>query len=174
VVAALSELAGIKKEDIEVFLEQDAFTVAYDASQVTLEQMYQSIRDLGYASGLEAIEGNPAPSDTKSEVSPILAALGQAAGEAKLVLVDFSAEWCAACKMLEAQVLSNSAVIAAMQNYVFVRVDTDEFPREAGDYDVIGMPTLLILNSGGEELFRSVGMVEAESFRDKLNELATK
>ena len=76
--------------------------------------------------------------------------------------------------MLEAQVLLNSAVIAAMQNYVFVRVDTDEFPREAGDYDVIGMPTLLILNSGGEELFRSVGMVEAESFRDKLNELATK
>ena len=174
VVAALSELPGIQEGNIDVNLDRDAFTVGYDASLVTLDSMYEAIRELGYSPGLQAPESSDTSSADDTESSPIDSALSAASQTDKLVLVDFSAEWCAACKVLEAQVFTDASVIEALQNYIFVEVDTDTFPESAKTYNVVGMPTLVVLISSGEELYRNVGLIAPEKFSQKLHELAVK
>ncbi len=173
-VAALSELAGINEEDIEVNLDRDAFTLSYDASKVTLEDMYQVITNLGYSPGLKPSDTSDSQVNSDASASPIDSALITAAKEGKLVLVDFSAEWCAACKVLESQVLSDPAVMEALNNYIFVNLDTDTYPDATSAYEVVGMPTLVIVDAEGGELFRSVGMIKPEELTQKLNELAVK
>lgn len=56
-VVALSELPGISGDNIVVNLERDAFTLQYDAARVSLEEMYQTIRELGYSPGVEPTTG---------------------------------------------------------------------------------------------------------------------
>lgn len=167
-------MPGIQEENIDVNLDRDAFTVGYDASLVTLDSMYEAIRELGYSPGLQAPESSDTSSADESESSPIDSALSAALQTDKLVLVDFSAEWCAACKVLEAQVFSDASVIEALQNYVFVEVDTDTFPESSKTYNVVGMPTLVVLSASGEELYRNVGLITPEEFSRKLNELTVK
>ena len=76
--------------------------------------------------------------------------------------------------MLEQTVLSNPDVQQTLEAYVFVDIDMDTYPHEASVYQVVGMPTLLVLNTDGEELFRSVGLIEADALQQKLSSLAGK
>ena len=174
VVVALSELPGIEEDNIVVNLERDAFTLSYDPARVTLEDMYLQITELGYSPGIEPPDALESDERGEAEVSPVEEALATAQRESKLVFVDFSAEWCLACKILEEQVFSDSAVQEALSSYVFVEVDTDEYPQTATTYQVVGMPTLVILSSGGNVLFRSVGIIEAADLQQKLEELVRK
>jgi thioredoxin-related protein len=98
------------------------------------------------------------------------AALVQAKGENKLVLLDFTgSDWCAYCKLLEQDALSQQKFKDfAEATYVLVRVD---FPREAPQSDDLKQqneslktqfkvhiyPTLIVLNGDGDELGRQEG-----------------
>ena len=171
-VAALSELAGIKSEDIEVNLDRDAFTIDYESSLVTLDEMYAAIFNLGYSPGLEETESTSSPDGAPGGIpEPIASSLAEAAGSNKLVLVDFYAEWCAACKLLEETALTDPSVTNALENYIFLKVDTDIYEAAASYYDVLGMPTLLVLNSAGDEIYRFVGLIDPENLALKLDEL---
>lgn len=175
-VAALSELAGIDTEDnVEVFLDRDAFTVKYDATQVSLDDMYSAITELGYSPGIEEAQSDASLPETSVAIPELVAsALIEAEGGGKLILLDFYAEWCIACKALDQSVFSDSDVINSLENYVFLKVDTDEHEEVASFYGVVGMPTLVVLTANGTEVHRSVGMVEAGEFSQKLNELFEK
>ena len=136
--------------------------------------MYQTITELGYSPGIEPPAAPQSDGALEAEDSPVTAALVTALQESKLVFVDFSAEWCLACKVLEERVFADSAVQQALGSYVFIEVDTDEYPQTATAFEVVGMPTLVILNTEGDELFRSVGIIEADDLRQKLEALVSK
>lgn len=153
-----------------MILERDAFTVEYDESITTLEDMYLAIEGLGYAARL-------APDDiasageliTAGEIpQPIFDALALARAQNKPVFVDFYAEWCIACVALDQQTLQRAEVQSALENYVVIKVDTDEHPESAIYYGVVGMPTLLILDFEGVEQYRSLGPVSAEELSQTL------
>jgi len=167
-------LPGIEERNIEVILDRDAFTVGYDSTMVTLEDMYRVIIEIGYSPGLVSPEVSDPQANKEVMSSPIDPALTRASKEGKLVLLDFSAEWCAACKVLESRVLSDDSVTNALKNYVFVSVDTDTYPEATSAYNVVGMPTLVIVNLDGEELFRNVGLIDPKELSQKLDELAAK
>lgn len=79
------------------------------------------------------------------------------------VLVDFYADWCGPCKML-APVVEKVADRYSGKAKV-VKLNTDDSPRTAQDYQVRGIPTLLLFH-GGQPVDRKVGFVnEAELTR---------
>jgi thioredoxin 1 len=77
-------------------------------------------------------------------------------GSDKPVLVDFWATWCGPCKMLAPVVEKVAAANSAKAK--FVKLDTDENPSLAGQYQVSGIPCL-ILFKGGQPVDRIVGYV---------------
>jgi thioredoxin:protein disulfide reductase len=72
------------------------------------------------------------------------------------VLVDFFADWCAACRVLDRETYGASSVIAAAGRFVTVRVDVsrdDAAPTAlAARFHVRGLPTVAFVSSRGEIL----------------------
>lgn len=72
------------------------------------------------------------------------------------VLVDFWADWCGPCKMIAPIV--DKVAEAYKGRLKVVKLDTDENPNLAVQYDVSGIPCL-ILFKGGAPVDRVVGYV---------------
>ena len=85
------------------------------------------------------------------------AALDQARTRGKPVMIDFRADWCSACRRMEAETFPDPAVIRLAENFVPLKIDgTDPSdPRVKAlheKYGVVGLPTLVFLDSGGRML----------------------
>ena len=65
-------------------------------------------------------------------------------GEYDLVLVDFYADWCGPCQMLEPVVEE----IAAETDAAVAKVDVDAHPQLAAQYGVRGVPTVVLAVDG--------------------------
>lgn len=65
---------------------------------------------------------------------------------ANLVLVDFTAVWCGPCKMLE-PILKELADQWAGKVHI-VKVDVDQNPELAMQYNVMGVPTVMLFRDG--------------------------
>ena len=75
-------------------------------------------------------------------------------------LLKFSASWCSPCKML-------SVIIDNMDlPYEIDNIDIDEQSELAQQYNIRGVPTLILIDDVGNEIKRNVGMIT----RDKLLE----
>jgi thioredoxin 1 len=83
------------------------------------------------------------------------------------VIVDFWAEWCAPCKMLD-PVLDDIAVEYEGKLRV-VKLDADANPDLATRYGVMGLPTM-ILFKGGEEIDRLSSFKTKEKIMSKFAE----
>jgi thioredoxin 1 len=81
------------------------------------------------------------------------------------VLVDFSAVWCGPCKMLE-PIVEQIAQDWAEQLKV-VRLDVDNSPQLAVEYQVMGVPTLMLFVNG-ETKERLTGYQPKDRITDKL------
>ena len=74
----------------------------------------------------------------------------------KLVLVDFYADWCGPCKMLSPII---DQIAEENTNIKVVKVNVDESQDLAMKYQVMSIPTLVIIKEG-KEINRSVGLVD--------------
>jgi len=87
-------------------------------------------------------------------------------GSDKPVLVDFWAPWCGPCKMLGPVVEKVAGQLGDRMK--FVKLNTDENPSLAGEYQVSGIPCL-ILFKGGSAVDRIVGFVNESTITSMLN-----
>ncbi len=62
---------------------------------------------------------------------------------------------------------------AALDGFIFVRVDMDIDLKTGQRFNVVGMPTLLVLSGKGEELFRHVGLIEPGDLAERLLDIRT-
>ena len=85
------------------------------------------------------------------------------------IILDFYADWCIPCKELDAQTFSNDKVIAEGKDFTAFKADLTQTASETTEklrkqFNVIGVPTVLIINAKGEEVERLTGFVNADEF----------
>ena len=109
------------------------------------------------------------PSDTNSvEWKPFTEdALTEISGRG--MIIDFYADWCIPCKELDALTFSDPNVIKLSKEFETYKADmtkslSPEVESLRDRFKIIGVPTVLILNSKGEEVERITGFVNAKEF----------
>jgi thioredoxin-related protein len=86
------------------------------------------------------------------------AGMDQAKGSDKSVLVAFVSKRCKACVLLEQNTFTSGPVASYMdQNFITIRVDTDEEEDVAAEYQVHSLPTIWFLEPGGRPVAPLVG-----------------
>ena len=80
----------------------------------------------------------------------------------KKVLIDFYADWCGPCKMLSPII---EEVSGEETNVKFVKLNIDEAEDIAIEYQVMSIPTLVVIEKG-KEVNRSVGLIDKEQVKD--------
>lgn len=78
-----------------------------------------------------------------------------------VVLVDFYADWCGPCQMMEPTIYT----LASETDAAVLKVDVDRFQGLAAEYGVQGIPTLLVF-ADGELSERLVGAQSEERLTD--------
>lgn len=87
--------------------------------------------------------------------------LGEVVTDNDVVIVDFYADWCGPCQMLEPVVES----VAEETGAVVAKVDVDAHQALAGEYGVRGVPTLYLFVDG-EPVEQLVGMQDEATLRE--------
>ena len=88
----------------------------------------------------------------------------------KPVLVDFFAEWCGPCKVMAPilkdvkQEIGDAATI--------VKIDVDKNPQAASQYEVRGVPTLILFQHG-KPLWRQSGVVQKSGLLGVIKQFTT-
>jgi thiol:disulfide interchange protein DsbD len=94
----------------------------------------------------------------------------------KKILIDFYADWCIPCKELDALTFSDPRVIEETNDYAVFKVDmtqtmSEETEQIRNKFDIVGMPTVLLINTKGDEVKRLTGFVDADEFLDILSQI---
>ena len=83
------------------------------------------------------------------------------------VVIDFHATWCGPCKVLSPILEELDDEIEGVE---FVKLDVDQHPQIAGQNQVMGVPTVVILKDG-EFKDRFVGVQPKEVIKEKITSL---
>ena len=83
------------------------------------------------------------------------------------VVIDFHATWCGPCKVLSPILEELDDEIEGVE---FVKLDADQHPQIAGQNQVMGVPTVVILKDG-EVKDRFVGVQPKEVIKEKITSL---
>jgi thiol:disulfide interchange protein DsbD len=107
---------------------------------------------------------------TISTPAELQQALASAKAAQQPLLLDWYADWCISCKVIEREVLSNAEVISALSGYQLIRFDmTASSPEQRAlldHYQLFGPPALLFFAASGDEQrnLRVVGEIDASDF----------
>ncbi|PPS29979.1 protein-disulfide reductase DsbD [Pseudomonas amygdali pv. morsprunorum] len=99
----------------------------------------------------------------------------EARNAGKPLLLDWYADWCISCKVIEHEVLPDPGVVAGLSGYSLVRFDMTDSNAEQrallDRYKLFGPPALLFFAKNGEELqnVRVVGEIDAAGLIERLN-----
>mgnify|MGYP005657442117 CR=1 FL=1 len=105
------------------------------------------------------------------------AVLSKASEEGKPVILEFFAEWCAPCRIMERDVFTDPEAVKLSKNFIAVRVDLtnvkpfhDELLRR---YQIRGIPSAILFNRDGVEQrdLRIEGYVDKDEFLQRLRRL---
>jgi thioredoxin:protein disulfide reductase len=93
----------------------------------------------------------------------------------KPVLIDAYADWCVACRELDAKTYSDVAVLKRLDDFVAIKLDFTDSGSPANrvltrKYAIVGLPTIIVLDSTGEELRdrRITGFIPPADLLEKL------
>ena len=92
-------------------------------------------------------------------------------GSDQLVLIDFYATWCGPCQMMPPILKQLKQNLG--EKIRILKIDVDKNPKVAADYQVRGVPTLMLI-AAGKTLWRQSGVVDAQSLTDIISQFLDK
>ena len=91
-----------------------------------------------------------------NDLAEVQSAARQAAAQGKPAMLDFYADWCISCKLMERDVFTDGEIASRFQNFVLLKVDiTDNNEAHQAllnHYGLFGPPTLLFFGEEGREI----------------------
>ncbi|MGE5679324.1 MAG: thioredoxin domain-containing protein, partial [Bacillota bacterium] len=103
------------------------------------------------------------------------AAYASALSSNRPMIIDFYADWCIPCKELDAMTFSDSRVISESKRFGTYKVDMTKSSEETeiirNKFKIVGMPTVLMINSKGEEIQRITGFENADKFYEMMKKV---
>ncbi|MGO8672913.1 MAG: thioredoxin family protein [Capsulimonadaceae bacterium] len=106
--------------------------------------------------------------------SSLDAAQAESRSTGKLMMIDIYATWCYWCKSMDDHTYLDSSVVLESENFIPVRVDSDHEGHDlAAQFNVTGLPTLLIVDSNWHEQACIVGYISAANLVNALKEVDT-
>ena len=83
------------------------------------------------------------------------------------MILDFYADWCIPCKELDALTFSDERVISKSKEFTNYKIDmtktmSDETEAFRNKFKIVGMPTLIFIDSNGNEVERISQFITAE------------
>ena len=91
--------------------------------------------------------------------------LAKAKKENKFIFLDGYTSWCEPCKMLRETTFKDQAVADLFnKNFINVSIDMEngDGPALSKKYNVVGYPTLIIVNGNGDVVTQSIGYLSAK------------
>lgn len=128
--------------------------------------------------GLNYPQSQHSPATKQTIINPLKVqeAINKAKG--KPIMLDFYADWCTACKIMEATTFKDPSVIAQLKDFVILKIDVTANNKAIKallrKYNVVAPPTFVFFNEQGQELTKNrvVGELSASAFLKKLKQIA--
>jgi len=119
---------------------------------------------------------NPSSENNNSKESGIkwnenfASAIAESEKTNKPMFVYFGTSWCTYCKQLESETFPNLDVQNKIaEKYIPVKIDGDTNPELVSKYNVMGFPTILIIDSNGKTLDSIVGFHSASELLKRIS-----
>ena len=98
----------------------------------------------------------------------------QGQDQSRKYLLYFYTDWCTYCRKLEQNTFVDKEVAAYVnQNFIPVRINSEQMPKIAARYRINGVPNLRFLTSKGEDIAHWPGYIEAARFLPLLKYIQT-
>ena len=85
--------------------------------------------------------------------------------EGKRIYINFHADWCVYCKVMEKETFQNPAVISYLNKFfISIKVDTEKETKISYKYGVRGLPDSWFLFKNGDRIGHAPGYIKPDKF----------
>tara|TARA_B100000678_G_scaffold283642_1_gene284029 strand:+ start:1881 stop:3779 length:1899 start_codon:yes stop_codon:yes gene_type:complete len=121
----------------------------------------------------DASESGPIAFDDVKDLATLERRVQATANSGQMTLVEFTADWCVSCEVIEQEVFSDPTVKETLQDVQRLSIDVTDYDAEdqaiMQHFGIVGPPTLMWFGPGGREQrsARIIGELDAEAFLDR-------